>query len=166
MSARRPDVRDLVIRDARAADAPALTAMVRRSGAYAGEYRVMVAPLVVDAAYLQANPTRVGVDGDGVVVGFAALLLPGRGAPGEAELDYLFVADDRQGHGIGRRLLADAVRMCRQRGVGPMHVVSHPPAEGFYRAMGAVRVGDVPPTGRITWSRPLLRLDVDTDTSA
>jgi hypothetical protein len=56
--------------------------------------------------------------------------------------------------------------MCRQRGVGPMHVVSHPPAEGFYRAMGAVPVGDVPPTGRITWSRPLLRLDVDTDTSA
>jgi hypothetical protein len=32
--------------------------MVRQSGAYAGEYRVMVAPQVIDAGYMEANPTE------------------------------------------------------------------------------------------------------------
>jgi hypothetical protein len=45
-------------------------------------------------------------------------------------------------------------------GIGRIHIVSHPPAEPFYRSVGAERVGDVPPVGRITWSRPLLRLDI------
>ena len=148
------------IRDARAADGPALTRIVRQSRAYAGTYRVMVAPLTIDAAYLIANPTRVCVDDRDAVVGFASLLVPGRGAAGEAELDFMFVADDRQGRGIGRDLMADIVGVSRRLGVRRIHIVSHPPAEPFYRAVGAVRVGEVAPAGRVTWSRPLLRLDV------
>jgi hypothetical protein len=38
--------------------------------------------------------------------------------------------------------------------------VSHPPSEGFYRSVGAERVGEIPPAGRVTWSRPHLRLDI------
>ena len=149
-----------MIRDAVAADAPALTRIVRGSAAYGGAYRTMVAAQLIDEAYLAANPTRVCVDDAGVVVGFASLLVPGRGVAGEAELDFMFVADDRQGLGIGRALLADVLDLGRRLGVACLHIVSHPPAEAFYRAVGAVRVGDIPPAGRITWSRPLLRLDV------
>jgi GNAT superfamily N-acetyltransferase len=148
------------IRDAQAADAPALTRLVRNSGAYDGAYRVMVASQLIDAAYLAANPTRVSVDDREAIVGFASLLVPGRGVAGEAELDFMFVADDRQGRGVGRALMADAVAVARGMGVGRIHIVSHPPAEPFYRSVGAERVGEVPPAGRITWSRPLLCLDI------
>jgi GNAT superfamily N-acetyltransferase len=148
------------IRDAQAADGPALTRLVRSSGAYDGPYRVMVASQRIDAAYLAANPTRVSVDDREEIVGFASLLVPGRGVAGEAELDFMFVADDRQGRGIGRVLMADAVAAGRRMGIGRIHIVSHPPAEPFYRSVGAERVGEVPPAGRITWSRPLLRIDI------
>src|SRR5687767_3292184 len=94
------------IRDAQPADAPVLTEIVRSSGSYDGTYRVMVASQVIDAAYLAANPTRVCVDGHGAIVGFTSLLVPGRGVAGEAELDFMFVADDRQGRGLGRALMA------------------------------------------------------------
>jgi len=77
-----------------------------------------------------------------------------RGVAGEAELDFMFVADDRQGRGIGRTLMADIVAVSEGLGVERIHVVSHPPAEAFYRSVGAVRVGEVPPAGRITWSPP------------
>jgi len=151
------------IRDARAADAPILTRIVRSSGAYDGAYRVMVAPLSIDDAYVAANPTRVCADADGAIVGFASLLLPGRGAAGEAELDYMFVADDQQGRGTGRALIADVVAVARGLGVARIHIVSHPPSEGFYRSVGAEQVGEIPPAGRITWSRPLLCLDTTLD---
>jgi GNAT superfamily N-acetyltransferase len=148
------------IRDAQAVDTPRLTEIVRSSSAYDGTYRVMVASLSVDAAYVAANPTRVCVDDEGAIVGFASLLLPGRGVAGEAELDYMFVADGQQGRGIGRALMADVVALARGLGVGRIHIVSHPPAEPFYRSIGAVPVGEVPPAGRISWTRPWLRLDV------
>jgi GNAT superfamily N-acetyltransferase len=148
------------IRDAQPTDAPVLTEIVRSSGAYDGTYRIMVASQVIDAAYLAANPTRVCVDGHGAIVGFASLLVPGRGVAGEAELDFMFVADDRQGCGLGRALMADVVAVSTRRGIERIHIVSHPPAEAFYRSVGAVRVGEIPPTGRITWTRPLLQLDI------
>jgi GNAT superfamily N-acetyltransferase len=147
-------------RDAWSTDGPELTRMVRGSGAYDGEYRVMVAPLLIDDGYLAANPTRVCVDEQGTIVGFASLLVPGRGVAGEAELDFMFVADDRQGRGIGRALVDDVVAISKEMGIARLHIVSHPPSEGFYRSVGAVRVGEIPPAGRITWSRPLLRLDI------
>ena len=150
----------LSIREASSADGPVLTRMVRTSGAYDGEYRVMVAPQLIDDAYLAANPTRVCVDDRGTILGFASLLVPGRGVDGEAELDYMFVADDQQGRGIGRALVDDVIAISRQLGVGLIHIVSHPPAEGFYRSVGAERVGEILPAGRITWSRPLLRLEI------
>jgi GNAT superfamily N-acetyltransferase len=154
------------IRDAQPTDAPVLTEIVRSSGAYDGTYRVMVASQVIDAAYLAANPTRVCVDCQGAIVGFASLLAPGRGVPSEAELDFMFVADDRQGRGLGRALMADVVAVSTRRGIERIHIVSHPPAEAFYRSVGAVRVGEIPPTGRITWSRPLLQLETTAATQS
>ncbi len=41
----------------------------------------------------------------------------------------MFVSDDRQGHGIGRALMADIVAVSEGLGVERIHVVSHPPAE-------------------------------------
>ncbi len=64
--------------------------------------------------------------------------------------------------------MADIVAVSRGLGIERIQIVSHPPAEAFYRsvgAVGAVHVGEIPPAGRITWSRPLLRLDITTTRS-
>lgn len=148
------------IRDAQAGDGPELTELVRRSSAYDGPYRTMVEHQVVDAAYVAANPTRVLVADGRTVAGFASLLVPGRGGPGEAELDFMFVADGQQGRGFGRLLMADIASVARRLGIRRIHIVSHPPAEAFYRAAGARPVGVLPPSGRITWSRPILTHDL------
>jgi len=39
-------------------------------------------------------------------------------------------------------------------------IVSHPPAEPFYAKMGAVTVDREPPSGRVMWSRPRMRLEL------
>ncbi|WP_190813434.1 hypothetical protein [Saccharopolyspora pogona] len=46
--------------------------------------------------------------------------------------------------------------MMPRRGLRLLHVVKHPPPEGFYRSVRARRVALVPPKGEITWSRPHL----------
>lgn len=97
---------------------------------------------------------------DGQVLGFWSLLVPGRGQAGDGELDLLFVADHEQGKGLGRTLVEDLLRHAAKAGLARVHVVSHPPAEPFYRAAGAVPAGEVRARGSVTWSRPLLVFDV------
>ena len=46
----------------------------------------------------------------------------------------------------------------RSQGISSVLIVSHPPSAGFYERMGAVREGTKPPSGRVTWARPILRL--------
>ncbi|CAL99696.1 acetyltransferase (GNAT) family protein [Saccharopolyspora erythraea NRRL 2338] len=152
------DEAPVVVDDARHDDAGQLTALVRASAAYAGEYQAMVVGDTITTDYLDANLVRVARGGDGAARGFYAMLTPGRGEPGEGELDYLFVGDDQQGRGLGRLLFEDMRAQAVRRGLRAVHIVSHPPAEEFYRARGARRVGEVPPRGSITWSRPHLLL--------
>jgi N-acetylglutamate synthase-like GNAT family acetyltransferase len=150
----------MMIRNATAADALALTTMVRTSAAYDGAYRVMVANQTIDAAYLTSNPVRVAHGPDGQLLGFYGLLIPGMGSAGEGELDFMFVANDSQRRGVGRALIHDLRVLAGQLQLARVRIVSHPPAEGFYQAMGARRVGTLPPSGRVAWSRPNLILDL------
>ncbi|MFH8785316.1 GNAT family N-acetyltransferase [Streptomyces roseoverticillatus] len=142
-----------MIRRATAADAAHLTELVRGSGAYRGGYAAMVEDYEVTAEYVAANEVYVAAGTDGRLLGFYALLL---GPP--AELDLMFVADDAQGLGVGRRLATHMQERARAAGLASVRVVSHPPSEGFYRSVGAVRVGTVPAAlPGITWERPELR---------
>lgn len=144
------------IEDATDADAGALTRIVRTSSAYDSHYRVMVAELSIDAEYLAAHLVRVARGAAGELLGFYTVIVPGLGGEGEGELDFMFVDDAAQGRGVGRMLIEDAHVQARARGLRLLHVVSHPPSEGFYRSVGARRVALVPPEGEITWSRPHL----------
>lgn len=84
--------------------------------------------------------------GDGGVVGFYAL--SGRG-PGR-ELKHMWVDPERIGSGIGRLMFAHSLGRLRRMGVTKLTIVSDPHAEGFYRKLGARRVGKVrsKPAGR------------------
>lgn len=143
------------LRDATAADGEQLTAMVRASAAYDGTYRVMVERQTIDATYIRQHPVRVA-ELDGTPAGFYTLQISGN----EAELDFMFVANDKQGLGLGRLLFTDLRQQANARGLTRIHIVAHPPAEPFYRAVGARVVGRTEPAGRVTWSRPVLVLDL------
>ncbi|MGW1951146.1 GNAT family N-acetyltransferase [Streptomyces sp. NPDC001920] len=142
---------DPLIRRAAAGDAERLTAMVRESGAYQGPYASIVAGHRVTTAYLARHPVFLAEDPAGRLLGFYALVLD------PPELDLAFVADDAQGGGVGRLLIAHMLDRAREAGLAGVRVVSHPPAEGFYRRMGAERVGTIAPSPpAVTWERPEL----------
>ncbi|WP_329125797.1 GNAT family N-acetyltransferase [Streptomyces sp. NBC_01465] len=139
------------IRRATARDAKRLTRLVRTSGAYREPYASMVAGYRIGSDYIEIHEVYVAVGEDGQVLGFYALLLEA------AELDLMFVADSAQGLGIGRQLVEHMVSQAYAAGLDRVRVVSHPPAEGFYRSVGAERVGTVPASPpAVAWDRPEL----------
>ncbi|TWV53747.1 GNAT family N-acetyltransferase [Streptomyces misionensis] len=147
-----PVSRQITIRRTVARDAKRLTRLVRGSGAYKGQYAAAVAGYRVGPDYLEAHRAFVAVGagehGD-QVLGFYSLVL----AP--PELDLLFVADEAQGRGIGRMLVAHMRSEARAAGIDRVKVVSHVPAEDFYHRVGAVRTGTAranPPA--VPWDRP------------
>lgn len=64
------------------------------------------------------------------------------GLPHQGEVYTLYVAQDFQGHGIGRRLLSRCFRALLHRGhqSALVWVLATNPANFFYQAMGGVRV--------------------------
>ncbi|WP_018565750.1 GNAT family N-acetyltransferase [Streptomyces sp. PsTaAH-124] len=147
-----PLSRPVTIRRAVARDARRLTRLVRGSGAYAGQYAAAVAGYRVGPDYIEAHRVFVAVGAEedgGRVLGFYSLVL----AP--PELDLLFVADEAQGRGIGRLLVAHMRSEARAARLDRVRVVSHVPAEDFYHRVGAVRTGIVPANPpAVPWDRP------------
>ncbi|WP_193776603.1 GNAT family N-acetyltransferase [Streptomyces sp. E2N166] len=147
-----PISRPIRIRRAVARDAKRLTRLVRGSGAYAGRYAAAVAGYRVGPDYIEAHRVFAAVGADehgGPVLGFYSLVI----AP--PELDLLFVADEAQGRGIGRLLVAHMQSEARAAGLDRVKVLSHPPAEDFYHRVGATRIGTAlanPPA--VPWDRP------------
>ncbi|GAA3163173.1 MULTISPECIES: GNAT family N-acetyltransferase [Streptomyces] len=155
----------VTVRRAVPRDARRLTRLVRTSRAYEGPYASMVDGYRVGPDYIEthrvfvaeaapAESGRAADGGGGQVLGFYALVLD------PPELDLLFVADEAQGLGIGRRLVAHLREEARRAGADRVRVVSHPPAEGFYRSVGARSVGVVrarPPA--VLWDRPELVIE-------
>lgn len=133
-------------------DLPAINALIQASSAYGGKYRAMVASYAVGPAQVARDHIYLAEDASGTVGFYSLKLAP---AP---ELDLMFVADHAQGKGVGRALLAHLKGTARRLGVREIRIVSHPPSVGFYKRMGAVEAGVIPPSGHVTWPRPLLTL--------
>ncbi|WP_327365612.1 GNAT family N-acetyltransferase [Streptomyces sp. NBC_01217] len=144
------------IRRATARDAKRLTRLVRTSRAYEGPYAPMVAGYRVGPDYIETHQVFTAVEpGTDRIVGFYSLVL----AP--PELDLMFVADDAQGLGIGRLLIGHLREEALRAGLTGVRIVSHPPAEGFYRSVGARPTGTLaanPPA--VMWDRPELLLPI------
>ncbi|MFE4795240.1 GNAT family N-acetyltransferase [Streptomyces sp. NPDC056708] len=144
------------IRRATARDTKRLTRLVRKSRAYEGPYAAMVAGYRVGPDYIETHQVFAAVEpGTDRLLGFYSLIL----AP--PELDLMFVADDAQGLGIGRLLIGHLRDEAQNAGLTGVRIVSHPPAEGFYRSVGARRTGILaanPPA--VMWDRPELVLPV------
>ncbi|MFB6849675.1 GNAT family N-acetyltransferase [Streptomyces sp. NPDC056373] len=140
------------IKRAVAQDADRLTGLVQNCGAYQGSYASIISGYRVTADYIARHQVFVAADGTGRLQGFYSLLLK------PPELDLAFVADDVQGKGVGRLLIEHMISRARAAGLTEVRVVSHPPAEEFYRRLGAERVGTVAPSPpKVDWERPELR---------
>ena len=141
----------VTITRASGADAQRLTRLCRASGGYRGLYAEAIAAVEVTPAHIAEHLVFLAADQDAGLLGFYALI---RDPP---ELDMLFVADRAQGRGVGRLLVAHMIERARQCGLAGVRVVSHPPAEAFYRRAGARRTGTVPARPPLTtWERPEL----------
>ena len=144
----------LSIRRAVASDAPALSSLMHAASAYRGEYAAILDGYAIGAEQIQRDQVFLATDGD-TTLGFYSLA----NVDSEPELDLMFVADKAQGTGIGAILFEHMRNTAQSLGIARVKIVSHPPAERFYTRMGAERIGLKPPSGRVTWSRPILVLD-------
>jgi GNAT superfamily N-acetyltransferase len=112
----------------------------------------MVAGYRVGPDRIEAHRVFVAVGTDDPanrVLGFYSLVLA------SPELDMLFVADASQHRGIGRLLVQHMKREARAAGLDRVRIVSRPPAERFYRRMGALLTGTVfANTPTVAWDRP------------
>jgi L-amino acid N-acyltransferase len=102
-------------------------------------------------AHAGAHPAIVGVDG-GVVVGFGSLS-PYRDRPAYATTveDSVYVVPEHQGHGFGKALLAELVRLGRAHGFHAMvaRIVGHNEGSiGLHVACGFELIGTEREVGR------------------
>ena len=148
------------IRRAFPTDAAALSDLaVRAKGHWGYDATFMAAcraELTLCADDLVSVPTFV-YDGSDGPVGFYRLLVLGNGV---ADLDALFVDPAAIGGGVGKLLWAHAVAQAAALGCTELTVQSDPYAEGFYRAMGAQRVGESASGSVAGRMLPLLRFAV------
>lgn len=136
----------VAVREARLEDAPALAATYRR--AYA-ENRRLGFPARAESATAETvrewiREHRVDVAAaEGAVVGGVRLA----GTEEGAKLSRLAVHPDRQGEGIGGRLLQRAEATAREWGCAVVRLTTppeHPTLPAFYRAQGYEEVGPYP----------------------
>ena len=98
--------------------------------------------LTITVPMITSGAVRVAQDASGNVVGVAAV------APtmvqGIALLHSIFVEPRSWRQGIGRMLFAAAAARARQLNAGAIMIYAEPSAEGFYRRLGATRIGEGP----------------------
>lgn len=139
----------LAIRRARRSDAEALTRVAhaaKRFWGYSAKLmRLWEADLTVTPEFVAGHPVYCATH-EGAIVGFYAV----SGGNAIRELEHLWIHPECIGAGVGRLLFSHLLGHLRRKGVARLMIASDPNAEGFYRRLGARRVGMVAsrPAGR------------------
>jgi GNAT superfamily N-acetyltransferase len=137
------------IRRARPADAAGLTRIAHAAKRYWGYpdelIRLWKAELTVTPELVASEPVYCAVRGR-EIAGFYAL----SGRQDTRGLEHMWVDPRYIGSGIGKQLFTHLLERLRATGATRLEIASDPNAEGFYRRMGARRIGSVPsaPPGR------------------
>ena len=138
------------IRRGRAVDAPVLTEIAHAAKRHWGYPERLIElwkpDLTLSGEFVDTHPVYCAVQ-ESDILGFYALSR----ADGVVELEHMWVAPARMGVGLGARLFQHAIATARSLGGSLLRIESDPNAEGFYRRMGAHRVGEVDarPRGRV-----------------
>ena len=92
--------------------------------------------LTITPDYIANNEVYSATRGN-EVIGFYALIVDGE----KATLDHLWVDPKKIGTGVGRELFNHAVEKAVEMRASVIEIESDPNAEGFYKHMGAKRIG-------------------------
>jgi GNAT superfamily N-acetyltransferase len=157
------------IRAAENADIPMLNDIAFRSKAhwgYSDEFMAASRPLLtLTPAMLMMQPVFLALVDD-QIAGFYALRRwhyePHE--DGAAELDYLFIAPEYMGLGVGRALFGHAVKVARAMGYRTLIIIADPNAEAFYAKMGAVTYHGMPSDIQAGRVLPLMRYSLADET--
>lgn len=136
-----PRAEDWVIRRARPSEAEALSELAIRSKGHWGyepEFLEACRPELTLSAHLIETGEVHLLEVGGRIVGFYGLA----DRNGELEFTHFFVDPPAIGRGAGRLLWRHAVERAKSRGVRRLVIESDPYAEGFYRKLGAERIGE------------------------
>lgn len=156
------------IRRAAPEDAALLSDLAFRSKGYWGydaDFLEACRPeLTFSPDYIEHQPVFV-LEAQNIIVGFYSLReidsAVDREIDSAVELHDLFIDPVAIGNGHGRALWQHAVKTASELGFSTLVIDSDPYAEPFYRAMGAVRVGDVPSTVIPGRGLPLMHFALD-----
>lgn len=92
----------------------------------------------------------------GLVVGFYSV----DGDPPVGELGNMWIRPSKIGTGLGRAMWQDAMATATAAGFECLKIGAEPNAEGFYRKMGAERVGETPSGSIPGRTLPLMQVKV------
>jgi len=150
---------DIRLRRARAQEADLLGELALRSKGHWGYDQAFLdacrAELTFRPEEISARCIVVAESAD-QVLGFYSV----DGEPPVGELGNMWVEPGWIGAGLGRRLWEHAIRTARKAGFTMLHIGAEPYAEGFYRAMGAERIGEMPSDSIPGRMLPLLQVQV------
>ena len=150
------------VRPARPDEAEAISALAMRAKAHWGydaEFLEACRPeLTWSPEQIEQQDVLVWEEG-GRLIGTTAR----GGAAPDGGLWAVFVDPQLHGRGIGRALVDAVVARARAAGCRTLTIAADPNAEGFYLAVGAVQIGEVPSDTRAGRILPLLRFDLAHD---
>ena len=150
---------EVTLRRARPDEAPALSDLALASKGFWG----------YDDAFLEACRAELAISPDDVVRGNYVVAERGGevagfysldGEPPAGELANIWVRPGQIGTGLGRILWHDAMAAAAAAGFEYLDIDAEPNAEGFYRKMGAERIGETPSGSIPGRTLPLMRVKV------
>jgi len=98
--------------------------------------------LTITVPLISAKYVQVAQDGSSEVVG--VVWVTPTALQGIALLNGLYVDPARWRRGIARVLFGAAVTRAKEMKAGAIMIYAEPSAEGFYKRMGAIRIGEGP----------------------
>jgi GNAT superfamily N-acetyltransferase len=78
-------------------------------------------------------------EAESVIAGFYAIAMSGE----KAELEHMWVRPERIGSGCGKELMMHALETAAFLNAAALEISADPNAEGFYKRMGATRIGEI-----------------------
>lgn len=134
------------VREAKPEEQRELTRLCVRATMHAGYDEAFIdrtmPALTITVPLISANCVQVAENSTGEIVGVVAVTPTA--LQGIAQLYGLYVDPARWKRGIGRTLFGAAVARAKRIRAGALMITAEPSAEGFYKRMGAIRIGEGP----------------------
>jgi hypothetical protein len=152
-------VTEVTLRSAKPEEASRLSDLALAAKRYWGYDQAFIESCRPELTFAPDDVARrhfVVVDLDGQVAGFYSV----DGQPPVGELAHMWVRPSEIGSVLGRVMWQDAMAAAAAAGYEYLEIEAEPNAEGFYRNMGAERVGETPSGSIPGRMLPLMRVKV------